>query len=115
MGAFRAQVNAKAVARADWTLFRGRRITCRVRVPSQQQCPAVGRGLAEGVVEVRIRGAELAGKVVRVTNRGSAAITLAADDLAPKDTLAIAIANPTLEPGSSTSVFVVGANGETDQ
>ena len=58
------------------------------------------------------RGAELAGKVVRVTNRGSAAITLAADDLAPKDTLAIAIANPTLEPSSSTAVFVVGANGE---
>ena len=58
------------------------------------------------------RGAELAGKLVRVTNRGSAPITLAASDLAPKDLLAIAIAHPTLEPGTGTSVVVVGANGE---
>lgn len=58
-------------------------------------------------------GASLAGKVVQVANRGRETVTLNADDLAPKDTLAIAIAQPTLEPGASTLVFVVGANGET--
>ena len=60
-------------------------------------------------------GASLAGKVVRVTNRGSAVQSLGSGDLAPKDTLAIAIAQPTLEPGASTAVFVVGANGEPVQ
>lgn len=59
------------------------------------------------------RGAELAGKVIRVTNRGMADFALRSGDLAPKDTLAIAIVQSTLEPGASTSVFVVGANGES--
>jgi len=69
-----------------------------------------------GDLELRLiaeyRGAELAGKVVRVTNRGKTVVTLGSSELSPKDTLAIAIAQPTLEPGASTAVFVVGANGE---
>ena len=59
------------------------------------------------------RGASLAGKVVRITNRGRVSITLAERDLAPRDTLAVSIVTPTLEPGSSTTAFVVGANGES--
>lgn len=59
------------------------------------------------------RGASLAGKVIRVTNRGGKSLTLSASDLAPKDTLAVSIANPVLEPGTSTTAFVVGANGES--
>ena len=31
----------------------------------------------------------------------------------PRDTLAVSIAEPKLEPGASTTAFVVGANGET--
>ena len=59
------------------------------------------------------RGASLAGKVIRVTNRGSKSLSLSTSDLAPKDTLAVSIANPVLEPGTSTTAFVVGANGES--
>ena len=59
------------------------------------------------------RGASLAGKVVRITNRGRDSITLAERDLAPRDTLAVSIVTPTLEPGSSTTAFVVGVNGES--
>lgn len=59
------------------------------------------------------RGASLAGKVVRITNRGRKSITLAERDLAPRDTLAVSIVSPTLEPGSSTTAFVVGANAES--
>ncbi|MBW7950389.1 MAG: type-F conjugative transfer system secretin TraK [Pseudorhodoplanes sp.] len=59
------------------------------------------------------RGASLAGKVIRITNRGRKSITLAERDLAPRDTLAVSIVNPTLEPGSSTTAFVVGANGDS--
>ena len=59
------------------------------------------------------RGASLAGKVIHLTNRGSKSLTLSTGDLAPKDTLAVSIANPVLEPGASTTAFVVSANGET--
>lgn len=60
------------------------------------------------------RGASLAGKVVRVTNRGREVARLREADFAPRDTLAITIVEPALDPGASTSVFVVGANGEND-
>lgn len=70
-----------------------------------------------GDLEVQLlshyRGASLAGKVIRITNRGRKSITLAERDLAPRDTLAVSIVNPALDPGSSTAAFVVGANGES--
>lgn len=81
---------------------------------SVRQSPATPARVGDLVLRLiaEYRGSELAGKVVRVTNRGSAALVLRSGDLAPKDTLAIAIVQPTLEPGASTAVFVVGANGE---
>lgn len=70
-----------------------------------------------GDIEVQLlsqyRGASLAGKVIRITNRGRKPIRLAERDLAPRDTLAVSIVSPTLEPGSSTTAFVVGANGDS--
>jgi conjugal transfer pilus assembly protein TraK len=70
-----------------------------------------------GTLEIQLiadyRGASLAGKVIRVTNRGTRSLKLSTSDLAPKDTLAISIANPVLEPGTATTAFVVGANGES--
>ena len=39
-------------------------------------------------------------------------MTIAEQDLAPRGTLAVAIANPALEPGASTTAYVVGPNGE---
>lgn len=77
---------------------------------------ASDRPARAGDLEIQLvaeyRGASLAGKVVRITNRGRKSITLAERDLAPRDTLAVSIVSPTLEPGSSTTAFVVGANGE---
>ena len=70
-----------------------------------------------GDLEVQLiadyRGASLTGKVVRIHNRGTKPVTLAERDLAPRDTLAVSIAEPKLEPGASTTAFVVGASGET--
>lgn len=70
-----------------------------------------------GDLEVQLlsqyRGASLDGKVIRITNRGRKSITLAESDLAPRDTLAVSIVSPTLEPGSSTTAFVVGAGAES--
>jgi conjugal transfer pilus assembly protein TraK len=75
------------------------------------------RPVRVGDLEVQLlsqyRGASLAGKVIRITNRGRKPITLAERDLAPRDTLAVSIVNPTLEPGSSTTAFLVGANGDS--
>ena len=81
----------------------------------QSSAPPARVGDLELQLIAEYRGASLAGKVVRVTNRGNAVHTLGSGDLTPKDTLAIAIAQPTLEPGASTAVFVVGANGEPVQ
>ena len=69
-----------------------------------------------GSLEVQLiadyRGAALTGKVIHLTNRGAKPTTIAEQDLAPRGTLAVAIANPALEPGASTTAYVVGPNGE---
>ena len=61
------------------------------------------------------RGSALAGKVIRLANRGRKPLTLAEADLASSGTLAISIAQPTLQSGESTVAFIVGTNGEIGQ
>lgn len=72
-----------------------------------------------GDLEVQLiadyRGSSLAGKVIRIANRGKANVTLTERDLAPAGALAVAIVSPVLTPGMSTTAFVVGANGEHGQ
>jgi len=72
-----------------------------------------------GDLEVQLiadyRGSSLAGKVIRIANRGKENVTLAERDLAPAGALAVAIFSPVLAPGMSTTAFVVGANGEQGQ
>jgi conjugal transfer pilus assembly protein TraK len=69
-----------------------------------------------GPIEVQLiaeyRGASLAGKVIRLANRGDALATIAERDLAPLGALAVAIANPVLEPGAATTAYIVGQAGE---
>lgn len=72
-----------------------------------------------GDLEVQLiadyRGSSLAGKVIRIANRGKENVTLAERDLAPAGALAVAIVSPVLAPGMTTTAFVVGANGEQGQ
>lgn len=72
-----------------------------------------------GDLEVQLiadyRGSSLAGKVIRIANRGNENVTLAERDLAPAGALAVAIVSPVLAPGMSTTAFVVGTNGEQAQ
>ena len=72
-----------------------------------------------GDLEVQLiadyRGASLAGKVIRIANRGSRSVRLAERDIAPADTLAVTIVNPVLGPGGSTTAFIVGTNGGSEQ
>jgi len=79
----------------------------------QSSAPPARVGDLEIQLIAEYRGASLDGKVIRVGNRGSKRRTVAESELSPKNALAVAIANPVLEPGASTTVFVVGANGET--
>ena len=69
-----------------------------------------------GALEVQLiaeyHGAALAGKVIRLANRGATLVEVAEHDLAPSGALAVAVANPRLEPGTSTTAYVVGPNGE---
>ena len=71
-----------------------------------------------GEIEVQTiadyRGAEFAGHVLRLANRGSKPIALNSSDLAPRDALAIAIAEPTLAAGASTTAYLVVGNGGQD-
>ncbi len=75
-----------------------------------------GRAARVGTLEVQLiaeyRGAALAGKVIRLANRGAKILEIAEHDLAPNGALAVAVANPKLEPGASTTAYVVGPNGE---
>ena len=70
-----------------------------------------------GMLEVQLvaehRGAALAGTTVRVVNRGGNPLTLNTTELAPRGALAVAIAQPTLQPGQATTAWLVSANGET--
>lgn len=69
-----------------------------------------------GALEVQLiaeyRGAALAGKVVRLANRGTKVLTVSEQDLAAGGALAVAIVRATLEPGAATTAYLVGANGE---
>ena len=56
------------------------------------------------------RGAALAGKALRVANRGAKPAALATRDFAPRDALAVSLGAATLAPGTATSVFVVTTN-----
>ena len=92
-------------------------------IAAQQQVPvftvlqAIGLPSRAGKIEVQLiaeyRGASLAGKVIRLANRGDKAVTIAERDLAPTGTLAVSIANPVLAPGAATAAYIVGQAGDT--
>lgn len=69
-----------------------------------------------GDLEVQLiaeyRGAALLGKSIKLTNRGRKALSINERDIAPKDTLAVSIAAPTLAPNANTTAYVVGTNPE---
>jgi conjugal transfer pilus assembly protein TraK len=81
----------------------------------QMTAPPARAGELEVQMITDYRGSSLAGKVIRIANRGHENVTLAERDLAPTGALAVAIVNPVLAPGMSTTAFVVGANGEQGQ
>lgn len=57
------------------------------------------------------RGQDLTGKVLRIENRGQAAVELTEASVAPSSALAVSIAEPKLEPGKVTTAYLVSQNG----
>lgn len=57
------------------------------------------------------RGVTLVGKVVRLENRGTKAVTLREDAVAPVAAIAVSIAKPELAPGQVTTAYIVEAAG----
>ena len=57
------------------------------------------------------RGADLTGRVLRIENKGDAAITLTEPMVAPSSALAVSIAEPKLDPGKVTTAYLVSRNG----
>ncbi|MEO6091420.1 MAG: type-F conjugative transfer system secretin TraK [Novosphingobium sp.] len=83
-------------------------------LPGYQLRQAAAAPTRVGALELQLvaeyRGAALAGKVVRLTNRRGVPLTIDASDLAPRDTLAVGLAEQTLAPHASTTAFLVTAN-----
>ncbi|MEO6716171.1 MAG: type-F conjugative transfer system secretin TraK [Novosphingobium sp.] len=57
------------------------------------------------------RGAALTGKTIRIVNRGTAPVTLAERDLAPRDAVAVSLGAAKLAPGDATSAFIITSAG----
>lgn len=87
-------------------------------VPGYTIDQAIATPRRAGELEVRLiagyRGAQLAGKTIRITNRGEAPLAISEQDLAPAGTLAIALGASTLAPGGASTAYIVGLNGEKD-
>ena len=79
---------------------------------SQPAAPPSRIGVLEVQLIAEYRGSSLAGKVVRLANRGNKVLTVAEQDLAAAGAIAISIAKGVLEPGAATTAYLVGPNGE---
>ena len=90
---------------------RDREVVLLPTLPKQLTVSSAGVGDLEIQLIADYRGSALAGKVIRLANRGRKPLTLAEADLASSQTLAISIAQPTLKSGESTVAFIVGSNG----
>ena len=66
-----------------------------------------------GSLEVQMiseyRGLNLAGRVLRIENKGKAAVALDETVIAPSGAVAVSVANPDLKPGAATTAYIVSA------
>lgn len=58
------------------------------------------------------RGLNLAGRVLRIENRGRGPVTLDERVLAPSNAVAVSVANPDIAPGEVTTAYIVTPSGQ---
>lgn len=76
----------------------------------QASSPPTRVGSLEVQLIAQYQGAALAGRTVRIVNRGDKPVRLTSVDLAPQGTLALAADTMDLAAGAATRAFVVAAN-----
>lgn len=57
------------------------------------------------------RGLNLAGRILRIENKGKAPVTLDEGVIAPSNAVAVSVANPSLKPGEVTTAYIVTTSG----
>ncbi|MES2303687.1 MAG: type-F conjugative transfer system secretin TraK [Pseudomonadota bacterium] len=57
-------------------------------------------------------GVRLNGRILRLENRGSKAVTIAGEQVASTNAIAVSIGNPDLAPGQVTTAYIVEPHGE---
>ena len=79
----------------------------------QASAPPSRIGDLEVQLNAEYRGSGLLGKVIRLTNRSAKTLNITESDIAPRDSVAVSLATSTLKSGASTTAYLVGLNGET--
>ncbi|WP_298274657.1 MULTISPECIES: type-F conjugative transfer system secretin TraK [Alphaproteobacteria] len=57
------------------------------------------------------RGAALAGRVLKIENKGRQPVSLGEGTIAPSNAIAVSVANPQLKPGEATTAYIVTPAG----
>lgn len=57
------------------------------------------------------RGAALAGRVLKIENKGRQLVSLGEGTIAPSNAIAVSVANPQLKPGEATTAYIVTPSG----
>lgn len=79
-----------------------------VRAPSLDPV-MVGELKVQMITEYR--GMELTGRMLRIENRGKAAVQLDGQVIAPSNAVAVSVSQPALKPGEATTAFIVTPSG----
>ena len=77
--------------------------------------PAVTDPVMVGSLKVQMlteyRGTALAGRVLRIENKGGSPVALGEGTIAPSNAIAVSVANPNLKPGEVTTAYIVTPSG----
>jgi conjugal transfer pilus assembly protein TraK len=78
-------------------------------LPSQTDPVMVGTLKVQMISEYR--GAALAGRVLKIENKGRQPVALGEGTIAPSNAIAVSVANPQLKPGEATTAYIVTPAG----
>lgn len=77
--------------------------------------PASMSAVMIGTLKVQMiseyRGAQIAGRVLRIQNTGKAPVSLGEGTIAPSNAIAVSVPHPDLKPGEATTVYIVTPSG----
>ena len=77
--------------------------------------PASMAAVMIGALKVQMiseyRGAQIAGRVLRIQNTGKVPVSLGEGTIAPSNAIAVSVPHPDLKPGEATTVYIVTPSG----